>query len=109
MQTKQLITQMRSKRNEKFNIVKTNQTNVNNEFKEKYSYLQEKDETRSKLVNEIKEAFHEDIEQRKEISFLKKKDQMENFERGKNFHQLYKQKLVERILEKKERGDRVKH
>jgi hypothetical protein len=40
---------------------------------------------------------------------LKKKDQLENFERGKNFHHLYKQKLVERILEKKERGDRVKH
>ena len=30
---------------------------------------------------------------------------MENFERGKNFHQLYKQKLVERILEKKERAE----
>lgn len=34
---------------------------------------------------------------------------MENWERGKNFHQLYKQKLVERILEKKERGERVKN
>jgi hypothetical protein len=33
---------------------------------------------------------------------------MENLERGKNFHLLYKQKLVERILEKKERADRVK-
>jgi len=33
---------------------------------------------------------------------------MENYERGKNFHQLYKQKLVERILEKKERAERVK-
>ena len=59
-------------------------------------------------MNEIKEAFHEDVEQRKEITMLKKKDQMENYERGKNFHHLYKQKLVERILEKKERGDRVK-
>lgn len=39
---------------------------------------------------------------------LKKRDQLENFERGKNFHQLYKQKLVERILEKKERAERVK-
>ena len=50
----------------------------------------------------------EDIDQKKEISLLKKKDQMENYERGKNFHQLYKQKLVERLLEKKERADRVK-
>ena len=53
---------MQTKRNEKFALVKTNQSNVNNEFKEKYSYLKEKDTTRSKLVNEIKEAFHEDVE-----------------------------------------------
>ena len=33
---------------------------------------------------------------------------MENYERGKNFHNLYKQKLVERMLEKKERAERVK-
>ena len=33
---------------------------------------------------------------------------MENYERGKNFHQLYKQKLVEKLLEKKERAERVK-
>ena len=90
MQTKQLIEQMRNKRNEKFTLVKTNQKNVDTEFKEKYSYLKEKDETRSKLVNEIKEALHEDVEQRKEISLLKKKDQQENFERGRNFHHLYK-------------------
>lgn len=56
----------------------------------------------------MKEALYEDVEQKKEINFLKKKDQMENYERGKNFHQLYKQKLVERILEKQERADRVR-
>ena len=77
--------------------------------KEKITYLREKDHQRNKIVSEIKEALWEDIEQKKEISLLKKKDQMENWERGKNFHQLYKQKLVERILEKKERGERVKN
>ena len=56
----------------------------------------------------MKEALYEDVEQKKEINILKKKDQMENYERGKNFHQLYKQKLVERILEKQERADRVR-
>lgn len=71
-------------------------------------YLRNKDKQKGKLITEIKEALKEDIDQKKEISLLKKKDQMENYERGKNFHQLYKQKLVERILEKKERAERVK-
>ena len=31
---------------------------------------------------------------------LRKLDQQENFMRSKNFHNLYKQKLAERILEK---------
>jgi len=48
--------------------------------------LKEKDQQRNKIVGEIKEALWEDIEQKKEISLLKKKDQMENFERGRNFH-----------------------
>jgi len=29
-------------------------------------------------------------------------------ERGKNFHKMYKAKLVEKLAEKKERGDKVK-
>lgn len=60
------------------------------------------------LIKEVKEAFREEVDQKKEISLLKKKDQIENFERGKNFHNLYKQKLVERLLEKKERAERMK-
>ena len=78
------------------------------EQKDKYNYLNEKNEQRAKLIFEIKEAIKEDIDLKKEISNLKKKDQLENLERGKNFHELYKQKLVERIIEKKERADRVK-
>jgi hypothetical protein len=42
------------------------------------------------LISEIKDAIQEDIEQKKEISLLKKKDQIENLERGRNFHLLYK-------------------
>lgn len=41
---------------------------------------------------------------KKEISLLKKKDQEENFERGQNFHKMYKQKLMEKINEKKDRA-----
>ena len=43
---------------------------------------------------------NEEHEQRKEITMLRKLDQQENFMRSKNFHNLYKQKLAERILEK---------
>lgn len=39
---------------------------------------------------------------------MRKKDQEENFMRGQNFHNLYKQKLIEKIVEKKERADKVK-
>jgi hypothetical protein len=53
---------------------------------EKATYLRQKDRQRGKLITEIKEALKEDIDQKKEISLLKKKDQMENYERGKNFH-----------------------
>ena len=53
-------------------------------------YLKEKNEQRGSLIKEVKEAIMEDVEQKKEISLLKKKDQIENYERGKNFHQLYK-------------------
>jgi len=60
------------------------------------------------LIKEVKDAMKEEVDQKKENSLLKKKDQIENFERGKNFHNLYKQKLVERLLEKKERATRVK-
>ena len=70
--------------------------------------FKEKDKMKSQLLDELHNAIVEDTEQKKEISLLKKKDQQENLERGKNFHLLYKQKLVERILEKKERADRVK-
>ena len=60
------------------------------DHREKIDYLKEKDVQRNEIVSEIKTALWEDIEQKKEISLLKKKDQMENYERGKNFHQLYK-------------------
>lgn len=38
------------------------------------------------MVEGFKEAFNEDIDQKREISFLKKLDQAENLERTKNFY-----------------------
>ena len=48
---------------------------MKHEFKEKFNYLKGKDEQRMNLISEIKDAIQEDIEQKKEISLLKKKDQ----------------------------------
>lgn len=39
---------------------------------------------------------------------LRKLDQEENFTRSKNFHELYKSKLVEKLMEKQERADVIK-
>ena len=103
------VDEIRSNREQKMTQALTNHRNLKMQAKDKYNYLQDKDQQRSQLIQEIKEALQEDVEQKKEISLLKKKDQLENLERGKNFHQLYKQKLVERILEKKERAERVKN
>ena len=46
---------------------------------------------------------NEELEQRKEISMLRRLDHQENYSRSKNFHNLYKQKLAEKILEKASR------
>ena len=50
----------------------------------------------------------EDIETRKELSLLRKADQEENFMRGQNIHNIYKQKLVEKLIEKRERAEKIK-
>lgn len=105
---KNRLEEYKAKRDEKRAAAELNIQHKKQELREKTNYLKSKDKQKGKLITEIKEALKEDIDQKKEISLLKKKDQMENFERGKNFHQLYKQKLVERILEKKERAERVK-
>jgi hypothetical protein len=44
------------------------------DLKEKTMYLRNKDKQKGKLITEIKEALKEDIDQKKEISLLKKKD-----------------------------------
>jgi len=51
-------------------------------------------------TQEVKEALREELEQRKEIAYLRRLDQQENLIRGKNFHNMYKEKLAERIMKK---------
>ena len=76
--------------------------------KEKIYNLRERQKQRRNLIDEVKSAFEEEVNQKKEIQLLKKRDQQENLQRGKTFEYLYKRKLVERILEKQERAERVK-
>jgi predicted DNA-binding protein len=71
-------------------LINENKRRLKQENKQRFDYLKDKDQQRQNLIYEIKDAIQEDIEQKKEISLLKKKDQVENLERGKNFHLLYK-------------------
>jgi hypothetical protein len=100
--------QLMQKRAEKHAMAQDRLKNLKLDHKERFNHLMERQEQMGNLMKEVREAYREEVDQKKEISLLKKKDQIENYERGKNFHNLYKQKLVERLLEKKERADRVK-
>lgn len=47
-------------------------------------------------------------EQRKEIMKLKEKDHRDNYRRQNNLQNLYKQRLIDKLLEKKERAEKIK-
>ena len=93
------------KKIESLSVTKRDQQRVQKEI---YSYYEQKQNMREQLVQDVKEALKEDQEKKKELSFLRKMDQEENYLRSKNFHEMYKQKLVEKISEKKERADKIK-
>eukprot|EP00347_Sterkiella_histriomuscorum_P010768 403374992 len=76
--------------------------------KEQFNYYMQKQELRDQLAVDVKDALKEDIDKKKELSLLRKMDQEENYMRSMNFHNMYKQKLQEKISEKKERADRIK-
>lgn len=56
----------------------------------------------------MRSVLREDIDTRKELYMLRKADQEENYLRGQNIHNIYKQKLVEKLVEKRERADKIK-
>ena len=49
----------------------------------------------------------DDQETKRELGMLRKLDQEENYMRSLNIHNIYKQKLQEKIMEKKERAERI--
>ncbi len=59
-------------------------------------------------MSEVKSLLREDNETKKELNQLRKADQEENYARGMNIHNIYKQKLLEKIVEKRERADKIK-
>lgn len=76
--------------------------------REQAQYYDKRLKERSNKVEQVKSVLREDVETRKELSLLRKADQEENFMRGQNIHNIYKQKLVEKLIEKRERAEKIK-
>ena len=76
--------------------------------REMFKYYDSRLKERIEKVGEVKNIIREDIETKKELTMLRKADQEENYLRGQNIHNIYKQKLVEKIIEKRERAEKIK-
>ena len=88
--------------------VTINLKDIKNRQKEQFKYYDTRLRERIDKVDQVKAVLREDMETRKELSLLRKADQEENLMRGQNIHNIYKQRLVEKIIEKKERADKIK-
>lgn len=110
-QKREQINELKQKFNEDFESkqanAKENLKNIKLSEKEKIDYLVKKDEARSQMLHDVKEAIMEDVEQKREISYLRKMDQEENYMRIKTIENLKKHNLIQCILEKKERAEKV--
>lgn len=84
------------------------QRDLQRQMREQHNYYQQKQALRDQLVTDVKEAIREDVDKKRELSLLRKMDQEENYMRSMNFHNMYKQKLLEKLSEKKERAERIK-
>jgi hypothetical protein len=73
-----------------------------------FKYYDSRLKERHDKVIEVRNVLKEDNEMKKELTMLRKADQEENYLRGQNIHNIYKQKLVEKLIEKKERADKIK-
>ena len=74
------------RREDKQESARNKQEEVSRDHKDRIRYLQKKDRERDKLVAELKQALNEDNQQFRDINALKKKEQVENQTRSKNFH-----------------------
>ena len=80
----------------------------NTDLKERAAMLEERGKARQDAVVAVKEAWRKDIDTSKEIKQLKKLDQVENYERGRAMHKLYKQVLIEKVIQKNAKAAKLK-
>ncbi len=105
---KELLEQLKEHNDKRTEGVLINLKDIKQRQKEQFSYYDKRLKERISKVEQVKTVLKEDIETKKELSLLRKADQEENFMRGQNIHNIYKQKLVEKLIEKRERADKIK-
>ena len=91
------------------NKIKTNLQQLRKDEREKCKYIQTKAKERDQSVKEIRTALQEDIDQKKEITRLRKMDRDEFMSRRNHYETLEKQKIWMTIQEKHSRADSIKH
>ena len=92
----------------KLEDAKMKRKELNSKFKDNQTKILEIEKEKEQQIKFIKDQFQDELEKRKEIMSLRKLDQEENYQRGKNFHSLYKNKLIEQIMEKSAKADAIK-
>ena len=93
---------------EKHEKAQTNQKAHKEDIKIKRAEILQKDSYKTEAAKAVKLAWKKDSDTSKEIRSLKKQDQVENYERGQAMQQLYKQKLIEKMLYKYNKADKFK-
>ena len=88
--------------------IDTNLKDLKHRLKDQLRYYDKRLKERYEKVDELRAVIREDNETKKELNMLRKADQEENYHRSLNIHNIYKQKLLEKIIEKRERAEKIK-
>jgi hypothetical protein len=102
------IEELKNYNHKRDDTVEINLKEIKHKQKQQIKYYDTRLRERDEKVSEVRNVLKEDIETRKELNMLRKADQEENYLRGMNIHNIYKQKLVEKIIEKRERAEKIK-
>ena len=88
--------------------IDNNLKDLQHRLKDQLKYYDKRIRERDQKVTQLRAVIQEDNETKKELNMLRKADQEENYQRTMNIHNIYKQKLLEKIIEKRERADKIK-
>ena len=88
--------------------IDNNLKDLQHRLKDQLKYYDKRIKERDQKVTQLRAVIQEDNETKKELNMLRKADQEENYLRTMNIHNIYKQKLLEKIIEKRERADKIK-